>query len=283
MYTDTQTEPISLLATPQVVFTDMPRPYKRVNQSTKTLKAAMYTDAQTEPISLISPATPQVVFTDMPYKRVNQSTNHPLKADLHFPDFKPTQEQVDAATAMIHEEIKKVFIAMRPDVQSDDPKYKEKLDFTMKIAKEFESLSEGDKYAVVTDALSNYPLMLQLTGAIELRDIVERNGVMKFVISSEFFLYLSQLVRDKTPMKFSDVTDEAVNANGVKRKNPRPTAGARKKAKSDPPQPVLVNPQPGLAPVHRMGLAPIHRIRSAPINQAQRRKKKRGSEKKEKK
>jgi len=245
----------------------------------------MYTDTQTEPISL---ATPQVVFTDMPYKRVNQSTNQPLKADLHFPDFKPTQEQVDAATAMIHEEIKKVFVAMRPDVKTDDPRFKEKLDFTMLIANEFESLSEADKYAVVIDALSNYPLMSLLAKEIALYDIVEKNGVMDIVISTEFFEYLGQLVRDKTQNRFSDVTDEvesndisnrkeiaaAVNANGVKRKNPRPTAGARKKAKLDPPQPVLVNPQPGLAPVHRMGLAPIHRMGLAPIHRAQRRKKK---------
>jgi hypothetical protein len=183
---------------------------------------------------------------------------------------------------MIHNEIKKVFKAMKPGKKIDDPQYLQKLDLTMKIAKEFESLPDGEKYTVVSNALKDYYLMLQLAQEIAVHDIYEKDGLREVVTSAEFFEFLADIVREKTPKLFSLVGDEesefidisnrkritmAVNANGVKRKNPfdNPFAGPRQKVK--------LMGTPGLAPVHRMGLAPYHKAKLAPFNMARRRRK----------
>lgn len=230
-------------------------------------------------------AVPKVVIEDMPYRKV--SSSRPLRLDDPSAlDFKLTEDQLEYATDMIHNEIQKVFKAMKPGKKIDDPRYLQKLDKTMQIAKEFESLPDGEKYIVVYNALKDYYLMLQIAQELEVRDIYEKDGLREVVTSTEFFEFLADIVREKTPKLFSLVGDEesefidisnrkritmAVQANGVKRKNPRPTAGQRQRVKLMGTPGLAPVHTMGLAPVHTMGLAPYHRAKLAPINMARRR------------
>jgi hypothetical protein len=138
------------------------------------------------------------------------SRNTPMHTDPTFENFKVTEEQVSTARYLISTEIKRVIDGMKKDVHIDDPKFKEKLAATMKIAHTYEKLSEREKYIVASEALRNYSLMEQLASSIYVRDTIERKGVVISNYSSELFVYLATLVGKTMKNPFTELgADEA--------------------------------------------------------------------------
>jgi len=136
------------------------------------------------------------------------SRNTPMFTDTSGETFKVTEEQVSTARYLIGTEIKRVIDDMKKDVYIDDPKFKEKLEATMKIAHAYEKLSEREKYMVASEALRNYPLMEQLANSIYVRDTIDRKGVVFSNYSSELFVYLATLVGETMKSPFSELGDD---------------------------------------------------------------------------
>lgn len=147
-------------------------------------------------------------FPVMNEKFAYVSSNPPMFTDKQGGNFKVTAEQVEKAKVMINTEIKKVITSMKKDRHIDDPEYKEKLEFTMKIAHAYEKLSEKEKYIVASEALRNYPLMEQLANSIHLKDIIDRKGLRIANYSPELFEYLAELVGKTMKNPFRELGDD---------------------------------------------------------------------------
>ena len=168
--------------------------------------------------------------------------NTPMFTDPDHEDFKVTEEQLDNASNMITNAILNVF-KKEPIIFNDDPRYKEKVAATMKIANEYEKLSDTGRYIVAWKALHNYPLMEQLAQSIYLYDTYERGGLEYPNYSRELLDYLQDLVSKTMKNPITELTvdeDGFVVVGPWKRKSDETSDGPRKKKKPNgktPPPP----------------------------------------------
>lgn len=168
--------------------------------------------------------------------------NAPMFTDPDHEDFKVTEEQLDNASNMITKAILNVF-KKDPIIFNDDPRYKEKVAATMKIANEYQKLSDTERYIVAYEALHNYPLMEQLAQSIYLYDTYERGGLVYPNYSRELLDYLQDLVSKTMKNPITELTvdeDGFVVVGPWKRKSDETSDGPRKKKKPNgktPPPP----------------------------------------------